>query len=241
MLRLDYSSPDPAINLALDEVLLDRVEQGQLPASLRFWESPVPFVVLGTGQRLATEVREEQCLADSVPIMRRCTAGGCVLQGPGSLNYALFLPLAEFPDLASLHGSYRFILDRICLALETLGIEAARAGISDIAIAGRKVSGNAQRRRRNAILQHGTLLYAPDMEAIDRYLHEPEERPDYRGARVHRDFVTSLPAAPDAMRCAIAGAFGCSGPASVPDAECLAAANRLAREKYNLREWIHRR
>lgn len=237
----EYSNPEPAFNLALEEVLLDQVERGELPSTLRFWESPVPFVVLGTSQCLAAEVHEDHCEADGVPIMRRCSAGGCVLQGAGCLNFALYLALADYPDAASLHGSYQYILDRICDALATLGVAAERAGISDIATGGRKVSGNAQRRRRNAILHHGTLLYAPNVAAIARYLREPRERPDYRGNRTHQDFIAPLPADPQALPRCIAEAFGCEQPAAVVNDESLAAAEQLAGEKYRQYAWIHRR
>ncbi|MBX3177856.1 MAG: lipoate--protein ligase family protein [Candidatus Hydrogenedentes bacterium] len=238
---IDYSSPDPATNLALEEALLEAVDQGLQPDTIRFWECPAPFVVLGTGQRLTAEVHEDRCLADGVPIMRRCTAGGCVLQGPGSLNFALFLTLANHPEAASLHGSYRYILDRVRAALKTLGIAAERAGISDIAVQGRKISGNAQRRRRNAILHHGTLLYRPDLDAIDRYLREPQDRPDYRGARPHRDFIAPVPATPDALKAALAAAFEAGAPVDHPPPDALARAEALAREKYAQRDWIYRR
>jgi lipoate-protein ligase A len=235
-----YSHPDPATNLALEEVLLDEVEQGRQPDTLRFWESPMPFVVLGTAQVLADEVNEPHCLADNLPIMRRCTAGGCVLQGPGSFNYALYLNYDSYPATASLHASYRFILGKVCAALATLGIEASHQGISDIAIGGLKVSGNAQRRRRRALLHHGTLLYQADADAISRYILEPADRPDYRGSRNHGEFVTALPSPPEALASALSTAFGpCETSALTP--EELIRAEELAGEKYGQDAWIRRR
>ncbi len=240
MRLIHYSHPDPAMNLALEEVLLDEVEQGRQPDTLRFWESPVPFVVLGTAQVLGEEAHEEHCLADGVPIMRRCTAGGCVLQGPGSFNYALYLTYDSFPETASLHASYRFILGKVCAALATLGIEASHQGISDIAIGGLKVSGNAQRRRRRALLHHGTLLYQADAVAISRYIREPADRPNYRGSRSHGEFVTALPATPEALASALSTVFGpCEASALSP--EELFRAEELAREKYRQDAWIRRR
>lgn len=241
MRLIHYSHSDPATNLALEESILDAVEQGHQPDTLRFWECPTRFVVLGTGQVLAEEVHEEHCTADHVPILRRCSAGGCVLQGPGSFNYALFLTYDRFPEVTSLHASYRFILGKVCAALATLGIEARHEGISDIAIEGRKVSGNAQRRRRRALLHHGTLLYEADPDAISRYIREPADRPDYRGGRTHSEFVTTLPATPGALAEAIAAALGSNGPAGSPSPAELQAAETLAVEKYTTESWIRRR
>lgn len=240
MRLIHYSHPDPATNLALEEVLLDEVEQGRSPDTLRFWESPVPFVVLGTAQVLADEVNEPHCQSDGVPVMRRCTAGGCVLQGPGSFNYALYLNYDSFPETASLHASYRFILGKVCNALATLGIEAAHEGISDIAIGGLKVSGNAQRRRRRALLHHGTLLYRADTATISRYIREPADRPDYRGSRSHGEFLTALPAPPEALAAALSAAFGPCDTGALTSETALRAEG-LAREKYAREAWIRRR
>lgn len=241
MRLIDFSFQRPADNLALEEVLLDEVEQGHEPDTLRLWESPTPFVVLGTGQRLAQEVYEAHCVADGVPILRRCTAGGCVLQGPGSLNYALFLSYERHPEVASLHGSYRHLIGGVCQALATLGIQASHEGISDIALEGRKVSGNAQRRRRRALLHHGTLLYHADIRTMARYLQEPEDRPDYRATRNHADFLTVLDTSATALRNAICAQFA---PGVAPTALTSAtrqAATELAARKYDSHEWTHRR
>ncbi len=241
MRLIGFSFQRPAENLALEEVLLEEVEQGRQPDTLRLWESPSPFVVLGTGQRLAQEVYESHCVADGVPIMRRCTAGGCVLQGPGSLNYALFLSYERHPEVATLHGSYRHLIGRVCEALAGLGIQATHEGISDIALNGRKVSGNAQRRRRRALLHHGTLLYRADVRTMTRYLQEPEDRPDYRATRSHADFLTVLDTSAAALREALVHQFAPDSPRSEPTPEELAAATALATSKYDRREWTHRR
>ena len=238
---LDHSCDSPAENLALEEVLLDEVEQGRRADTLRFWESPTPFVVLGTAQKLAQETHEEHCQADGVPIMRRCSAGGCVLQGPGSLNFALFLRYDTVPEVASLHASYAYIGALLCAALESLGITAARQGVSDIAIDGRKVSGNAQRRRRNAMLHHGTLLYRADTDVMARYLREPVDRPEYRADRDHGAFLTTLPTTPDALRDALCNEMAPQGIVDLCRPEERAAAQALAAEKYDSRAWIYRR
>ena len=241
MRLLDLSFDTPEENLAMDEAILDAVESGKSPATLRFWECPVRFVVIGSAQSLHREVHGEHCAADGVPVLRRCTAGGCVLQGPGSLNYALMLPYAEFPETQDLHQSYCFILHRMSDALESLGVPARHEGICDLAVSGLKVSGNAQRRKRHAFLHHGTLLYRADREGMARYLREPQDRPDYRGGRSHRDFVGELPPAPEALRSAARTAFHVEGPSAAPTPEELAAAHRLVMEKYSTTEWTHRR
>lgn len=241
MRLIDFSFTEPAENLALDEVLLDRLETGVSGPTLRFWESPVRFVVIGTAQVLTQEVNEAHCRADGIPIMRRCSAGGAVLQGPGSLNFALTFTYELYPQIKTLHASYACILNRIAESIERRGFAARHEGICDLALEGGKVSGNAQRRRRRAMLHHGTLLYEPDHAGMDRYLREPEERPEYRGARNHREFVGTLPLSPAVLRKAVCEAFDVLGPAAQPTPEELASARALARQKYLSEAWIRRR
>ena len=241
MRLIDLSFDDPAENLALDEALLDAAESGLAGPTLRIWESPVRFVVIGTGQVLARVAHLTHCRADDVPVLRRCTAGGCVLQGPGCLNYALAIPLAAWPELGRLHASYALILARIAAALAARGVPAQPAGISDLALSGHKISVNAQRRRRRAILHHGTLLHQADYDGMDRYLLEPEDRPDYRGTRNHRAFVRAVPLGPAMLRAVLREAFAANSPPESPTSEESAAASALAQNKYRSAEWTHRR
>lgn len=241
MRLLDFTFEQPTANLALDEVLLDRVASGHAPPTLRFWESATPFVVIGSGQRCRDVVHVFNCLRDGVPVLRRCSAGGAVLQGPGCLNFALALRYSEYPEAADLHGSYAYIMGRVAEALNTLGIDAQRAGISDLEIESRKVSGNAQRRKSTACLHHGTLLHAVDIEAMARYLAEPADRPDYRGTRSHAEFVGALPARAAQLRAAVAGRFAPQETAEAPLPAEIEAAHCLAREKYLRDAWTYRR
>ena len=238
---LDFAFHDPALNLALDEVLLDSAERGVHGESLRFWESPNPFVVLGVSQRVRDEVHKDACQRDGIPILRRCSAGGCVLQGPGSLNFNLVLSYDRDPDLRNIRASYCYILCRVREVLATRGVQVVLEGISDLALNGRKVSGNAQKRRKRFLLHHGTLLYRPDIEAMARYLREPNDRPAYRGTRGHHAFVSLLPLGPEQLRAAVCEAFVVSMDAEEPHPDELFAARTLAAEKYRQDSWTYRR
>jgi lipoate---protein ligase len=94
------------------------------------------------------------------------------------------------PELADVARSFELVLGRLASALAIEGL-AVSSG-TDLAIAGRKVSGNAQRRGRRALIHHGTLLYAFDPALATWYLREPRRQPKYRGGRTHHDFMGSL-------------------------------------------------
>ena len=83
---------EPALNLACDEALLERVEaDGDAWECLRIWEAETHFVVLGHSNRIRTHTNVKACKKEQIPILRRVSGGGTVVQGPGCLNYALTL------------------------------------------------------------------------------------------------------------------------------------------------------
>lgn len=201
----DFTAGAPADHLACDEALLDLCEAGAERAILRVWEPAAPFVVLGYANRIAEHVDVEACRRLRIPILRRTSGGGTVLQGPGCLNYALAVRHAGQGPFAGLHAAMAHVLERHRAMVERLtGRAVEAAGVSDLAIDGRKVSGNSQRRKRRAALVHGTFLLSFDLSLIDAVLPLPARQPAYRERRAHRDFLTNLhvPAASltDALR-----------------------------------------
>ncbi len=214
MLRLlDLTLPSPEENLALDEALLlalnDEVARGTgapPPAeTLRIWESPVRFVVLGVSGRLRAEVDVEACARAGVRILRRASGGGTVVQGPGCLNFALVLSLEARPELRDVTRSYARILSGLRDALDLEGSEPS--GTSDLAIRGRKISGNAQKRTAHALLHHGTLLHGFDIACLEECLREPEKQPAYRGGRSHPAFVRNAPLTASEIRSRLIAAW----------------------------------
>jgi lipoate-protein ligase A len=239
-LRLvDLSLESPEENLALDEALLLEAEaaaaDGRELGYLRFWESPKSFVVLGVSSALEEDADPERCRADGVPILRRASGGGTVLQGPGCLNFTLVLPLGYTAGLRDINSSYRMILDP---CREALGLEgSAMRGSCDLALGDRKFSGNAQKRSRHCLLHQGTLLWNFDLSRIPLYLRQPRKQPEYREAREHLDFVMNLPLDATELRQRIASAWETSCPESEWRPPPLDA---LLEEKYLNREWIER-
>lgn len=237
----ELSFDEPAGNLALDEALLLAAESGETGAALRIWESPHYFVVLGVSQQAAREANLEACAREGIPITRRCSAGGCVLQGPGCLNYSLVLDMTADSELATIRRSYCAILTHIRDAYRRRGIAADLEGTSDLAVSGLKFSGNAQRRKKRYLLHHGTVLYGMDDARISAYLLEPEVRPEYRGARVHGEFIRNVPLQRSQVVAGLLEAFPGIPVVSDVSPPVWARMERLLDTKYRLDEWTYRR
>jgi lipoate-protein ligase A len=132
---------------------------------------------------------------DGIPLLRRSSGGGTVLQGKGCLNYSLILSKQRDPRLSDIRKSYEFILRNVLSALNAMDVDAVFRPTSDMVLRNGelKFSGNAQRRSKNFILHHGTILYGFDLGKIGAYLRIPKDIPDYRRGRPHDQFTANVP------------------------------------------------
>jgi len=235
---LDLTAGTMPENLALDEALLLQAEAGQGGEVLRTWEWPHPAVVLGAACRLAEDVDEAACRRDNVPIGRRSSGGGTVLLGSGCLLYSLVLSTTRAPALGAIRLSYRFILECLRAAFADVLPKVELAGTSDLALAGRKFSGNAQQRKRGHVLHHGSLLYAFDLDLVGRYLRPPARQPDYRRKRAHAEFLTNLPLGAEEIKRRLTVAWQAT---TTPTAWPGDLVQELTATKYNNQDWSRRR
>jgi len=233
MKYLDLTLPTPEENLACDEALLDQAEAGAGEEVLRFWEPLQHFVVVGYANRAATEVNVAACAKLGVPILRRCSGGGAVLQGPGCLNYALVLRIDE--RLQGIGLTNLLIMTRHQQALaRAAGRPVAVKGVADLALGDRKFSGNSQRRRQRFLLFHGTFLLDLDVELIECCLRPPTRQPDYRRNRAHVEFVLNLHLPAASVKQALRESWQTDGPLDQLPTERLAS---LWQEKYARAAW----
>jgi lipoate-protein ligase A len=236
---LDLTFPTPAENLACDEALLDWREEtshsGEAEEILRFWESPEMFVVVGYANKIESEVNLPACQAKKVPIFRRCSGGGTVLQGPGCLNYALVLQIASNPHLASISGANKFIMEQNREAIHlAAGHAPSIRGHTDLVFGGRKFSGNSQRRHKHYLLFHGTFLLDFDIPLVGEVLKFPSRQPDYRHQRSHADFIMNLDLSAAAVKAAMQKVWKADLSLENPPLERV---SKLVREKYAKPAW----
>ena len=227
---LDLSYASPSENLACDEALLDELESGVGEPTLRFWESPDHFVVLGYSNPIATEVNRAECERRGIPILRRSSGGGTVVQGPGCLNYNLTLPITH--ETASITDTNCFVMRRNRDALrQLLNREVEIKGHTDLAIGDLKFSGNAQRRKSRALVFHGCFLLNFDLALIDAVLAHPSKEPDYRAGRTHGAFIINIQTPAADVRNALCQAWSAREERRAPDIQ------RLVRERFSDRAW----
>jgi lipoate-protein ligase A len=238
---LDLTLPSPAENLACDEALLDAAESGDGGEVLRLWESPVYFVVVGYANKVAAEVNVGACEARRIPILRRCSGGGTVVQGPGCLNYALVLQITEAGPTRNISTANQFIMERnrdalagLCSEIKLQASDIQVRGHTDLALGGLKFSGNSQRRRKHFLLFHGAFLLNFNLALVTELLPMPSLQPDYRNQRAHGEFITNLNTSSRAVKTALCSAWNAHAPESVAPS---GAIQKLVAEKYSTAEW----
>jgi lipoate---protein ligase len=231
----DVTLATPEENLACDEALLDLCEAVQADELLRFWEPQEYFVVLGYANKAEREVNLGFCRAKGIPVLRRCTGGGTVLQGPGVLNYTLVLRFDTAGPLHSISATNDFILTRHQTALAPLiGTGVQRQGQTDLAVGGLKFSGNAQRRHRRFLIFHGAFLLNLDFDLVEQALPLPSREPDYRAGRSHADFLLNLKLPAATLKSVLCEAWQADGAfGELP----FSRIDSLVREKYADNDW----
>jgi lipoate---protein ligase len=175
-LRLVSSGALPgALNMGTDEAVLSAVAEGSSPPTLRLYRWSPPCVTIGYFQSMDAEVDLAACKAARVDAVRRLTGGGAVYHDE-EITYSLVVPLGHPLAPEDVLESYRLVCDGIVAGLGLLGAKASFAPINDIAVGGKKISGNAQTRRRGCLLQHGTVLIGLDSARMFSLLKVPGEK-----------------------------------------------------------------
>ncbi|MGJ3240921.1 MAG: lipoate--protein ligase family protein [Anaerolineae bacterium] len=189
--RLIYDKPMfGAYNMAIDEAIMQAVGQGDAPPTLRLYAWEPLCLSLGYGQRLR-DVDQERLHGQRWHLIRRPTGGKAILHGD-ELTYSVALP--QYDELAQgdVVESYRRISEALINSLQSLGVsprsEKQAKGNRDlgpvcfevpshyeITADGKKLIGSAQVRRRQGILQHGTLPLHGDITRICEVLAYADE------------------------------------------------------------------
>ncbi|MGB7630634.1 MAG: lipoate--protein ligase family protein, partial [Candidatus Deferrimicrobium sp.] len=174
---IDTGPLDGASNMAIDEALLDNFDPGKSTPVLRLYGWSPPALSLGRFQDAGEVLDLDRCRADGVSVVQRITGGGVIYHAE-ELTYAIVCAPHHLPGETTIKESYRFLTGFLLSFYRELGLPAAYAAevpedtsrlgkrtpfcfagreSYDILIDGRKIGGNAQRRLRRAVFQHGSI------------------------------------------------------------------------------------
>lgn len=224
---VDTGPLDGPANMAVDEALLDAFDPGRSAPALRLYGWNPPALSLGRFQQPERVLDLRRCREDGVPVVRRITGGGAIFHAD-ELTYSIVCAPRHLPPAATVKESYRHLTGFLLDFYRGLGLPAAWAVDAagdgsplgartdfcfagredfDILAGGRKIGGNAQRRLRDAIFQHGSI---PLLDRVPDGLGYLLERPD--GASLSTTDLRSLgvEAPAEALKGRLAAAFAAS-------------------------------
>ncbi len=245
-----------AMQMALDEIAAETAAAGG-PRTVRVYQWEPSCLSLGYHQHPET-VDWNVCAQHGIDVTRRQTGGGGIYHDAvGDISYSITAPAAEFPS--KLLNAYHLLCEPILDAFERLGVDAqfvdsespaiykpacylrALHPAHDIVAGGRKISGNAQYRKRDAVIQHGSLTYSV---LTDRHLStfvDPSA-----DAETFSDRVTGIDEQVDCSRAAAVEAVEtaladwCDAREGSWTDEELARGRERAAEKYETDAWVRR-
>jgi lipoate-protein ligase A len=164
----------PSVNMALDYTLLQtRPPKGE--AVLRIYQWLPSGISLGRRQVSSEAVNLEEANKEGYTIVRRPTGGATLIhETTGEITYSPIAPPSSILYELSIEESSSTIANALIEALNSLGIPATnhgfrgvqgdenicllKKGFADVVLDGRKISGSAQYRSKNGLLQHGSIL-----------------------------------------------------------------------------------
>jgi lipoate-protein ligase A len=229
-------------HMALDEVLLGAVADGERPPLLRFWGWTEPTLVLGSNQAVSNELDLEAVERRAFTIVRRLSGGGTMLAEPGkTITWSLVIPLQPVAGMSFVE-SFAY-LDRWAVeTLRSLDVDAGYRPINDIVSPAGKIAGAAQARRRGALVHHVTMAYSMDPALLRELIRIGLPAVSDRGVRSAPKSVSPLDTLLDLSRAEVVAALAAASgarPGHLEPAE-LEAAAALAEQKYARREWTFR-
>ncbi len=185
-------------NMAIDEAILNARIARQVPNTLRLYRWDPSTATIGQNQSLHDEVDVAVAQKSGIDVVRRISGGGAVLHDRDrEITYSVIVTESDFrAQFGSLKNVEVFhkITEGIVKALDKFSIQPDQGIIHcpAIFIQGKKVSGNAQARRKGVILQHGTILLDVDAELMYSILKTPQGVPKARMVRSVRAKVTGI-------------------------------------------------
>ncbi|NVN90242.1 MAG: lipoate--protein ligase family protein [Desulfuromonadales bacterium] len=174
---IDTGCLDAYSNMAMDEALLRSFDTSTSLPILRLYGWEPAALSLGKFQRVDEVLNLQRCQDDGVQIVRRITGGG-VIYHADELTYSIVCSPGQIPPASSIKDSFRILTRFLLEFYRRRGLDAQHAldvmpsgsrlgertdfcfagrESYDILISGKKIGGNAQRRCREIIFQHGSI------------------------------------------------------------------------------------
>ncbi|MEI3597560.1 MULTISPECIES: lipoate--protein ligase [unclassified Oceanobacillus] len=175
---------DPMINLAIEEYILENF--GETDTYLLFYVNG-PSIIIGRNQNTIEEINTDYVEANNIKVVRRLSGGGAVYHDEENLNFS-FITKDDGESFQNFQKFTQPIVD----ALNERGVPAELQGRNDIAVEGRKISGNAMFSTRGRMFSHGTLMLNSKIDELTKALKVKKIKIESKGIKSIRSRVANI-------------------------------------------------
>ncbi|TRM11860.1 lipoate--protein ligase [Lentibacillus cibarius] len=175
---------DPMINLAIEEYILQNF--GEKDTYLLFYINK-PSIIVGRNQNSVEEINTDYVEENDIKVVRRLSGGGAVYHDEQNLNFS-FITKDDGESFQDFAKFTQPVVD----ALNKLGVPAEMKGRNDLAVEGRKISGNAMFATKGRMFSHGTLMLDSEIEHVVSALNVNKEKIESKGIKSIRSRVANI-------------------------------------------------
>ncbi|UOQ43619.1 lipoate--protein ligase family protein [Halobacillus salinarum] len=199
----------PAVNMALDEALMNWHRDKKIPPVLRFYGWDPAGLSVGYFQKVEGRIDLDGIRRHGFELVRRQTGGRAVLHDK-ELTYSVIVS-EDHPEMPpSVKDAYLVISKGLLEGFRNLGIHAdfavpeGKLGTTGSAVCfeepswyelivdGKKAAGSAQTRKRGIILQHGSIpIDVDDEKLFDMFIYK-NDRVKERAKRAFSDKAVAI-------------------------------------------------
>jgi lipoyl(octanoyl) transferase len=250
-----------AMNMAIDEALLELASPGEVIFRTYTWDPPT--LSLGTFQKYS-DVNLTEVDKRGFDVVRRATGGRAVLHDK-ELTYSIIMKAPHKILESNVLESYYFLCQGLVAGLRNLGVDAslkksddpslstpscfAAPTFNDIEASGKKLVGSAQMRNKLGLLQHGSILIDVNLDDLFAVI-SPDQKTALRLAGLAKSKITSINNetgrkvdVEDVREAMVKGFENSLNVTFEPiefDSGMIKLANELQHSKYGSQEWTKR-
>lgn len=179
---LNSGHHDAATNMAIDEALLHWHSEQKIPPTIRFYGWKKPSLTVGHFQNVEKTIDFSGVSKHQCDYVRRLTGGSAVLHDD-ELTYSIIVSEDHDKIPHSVNEAYYILSQGLLKGYQHLGIQADFAkpkqkpversavcfetpAIYEMIVDGKKISGNAQTRKKGVLLQHGSIPMSIDAKML---------------------------------------------------------------------------
>lgn len=205
---LDSGHQDAAVNMALDESLLNWHSEGIIPPTLRFYGWSNPTLSVGQFQNVNQSINFDAVHHYYCQFVRRLTGGSAVLHD-NELTYSIVISEAHPAIPSTIQEAYYVLSKGLLEGFKNLGITVdyaipeksearertavcfEKSAVYEMMVDGKKLTGNAQVRKKGVLLQHGSIPISMNTEMLFDLFHFSSEKvKEERRIAFHKKAIT---------------------------------------------------